>query len=68
MGAPIFDFRNKPIAALSISYLIDAGRPFNVEQAARYLLQTANEISKRMGCTTDVRSLAGTAAEPVAVR
>jgi DNA-binding IclR family transcriptional regulator len=68
IGAPVFDFRHKPIAAVSISRAIDGDRPFDEETAARHLLNTVNEISKRMGCTVDVRTLIGASARTASAK
>ena len=51
MGAPIYDYRGIIIAAVSTAWHLNATREINLpnEEIAALVIQTANEISRRMG-------------------
>jgi DNA-binding IclR family transcriptional regulator len=57
MSAPVFDYRLKVIAAISTSWFIDSCSNLNEEHASRLIVQTADAVSKRMGCTADIKTL-----------
>ena len=49
MAAPIFDYRNKVIAAVSTSWYINGANNLKMEEIAEYVKDAAYEISKHMG-------------------
>ncbi len=49
VGAPIYDYRNMVIAAVSTSWEIGVNKAADIKQYAKYVTATANEISQRMG-------------------
>ena len=51
VGAPVFDYRNSVIAAVSASWELDKGKDLDLEKTALLVVQTAMEISRRMGAT-----------------
>lgn len=49
VAAPIFDYRNKVIAAVSTSWEINVANNLKIEEIAEYVKDAAYEISKHMG-------------------
>ncbi|MDN5276183.1 MAG: IclR family transcriptional regulator, regulon repressor [Clostridiales bacterium] len=49
IAAPVYDYRNEIIAAVSTSGLKTIISPERDEEIAKYVVETAREISKRMG-------------------
>ncbi len=49
MGAPIYDYRDYTIAAVSTAWSTHAAKSPKVREVAEILLAAALEISKRMG-------------------
>lgn len=51
VGAPILDYRDKVIAAVSTAWDFHANPEISMENQAKYVVRCAAEISVKMGCT-----------------
>ncbi len=49
VGAPIFDYREKVIAAVSTSWLVKNPANSTIEEISRYVMEAAQSISQHMG-------------------
>ena len=49
ISAPIYDYRNTVIAAVSTSYEIAVNKDADIEKISQWVMSAASEISKRMG-------------------
>ncbi len=62
IGAPIFDYRDRVIAAVSVAWEIKANPELSWKDYAQYVVRTAAQISVKMGCTRNkIRQLANPA-------
>lgn len=51
VGAPVFDYRHSVIAAVSASWELNKGKDLDLDKTAFLVVQTATEVSRRMGGT-----------------
>lgn len=59
VGAPIFDYRDRVIAAVSIAWDFKANPDLNWERLSTHVVRCASSISLKMGCTQErIRQLA----------
>lgn len=59
IGAPIFDYRDRVIAGVSIAWEIKANPNLERKDCAQFVVRTAAQISVKMGCTRSrIRQLA----------
>ena len=57
VAAPILDYQNRVIAAVSVSWFTDCCSDLTEEEISPAIVAAANEVSTHMGCTNDVSAV-----------